>query len=103
MNQTVPDITPGYPSKGQRIGPAWVDMYAWLKAAGLGWTDGTTLAARIAANHEVSADTLKNILSSARNAGLLEATHKRVDIPGRGPRMRTHYRIKEEATNGDQG
>lgn len=90
-----PDITEGYPSRGEKIGPAWVDMWAWLTAQGLGWTDGTDLARRTAENHEVAESTLRNLLTSAARENMLETTYKKVDIPGRGPRLRTHYRIKE--------
>jgi hypothetical protein len=97
----VPDITEGYPSKGRFIGPAWVDAWEWLTGAGRGWTDGVELARRVAANHEYVAETtIRNLLTSASRAGLLEQDHRSVEGT-RGNRVRTVYRIAREVSNGE--
>lgn len=88
-----PDITPGYPSGGSRIGPAWVDVWVQLREAGAGWTDGTGLATRVAADHQLAPSTVRNLFTSAHRVGLLEARYAKVEVPGRGTRIRTHYRI----------
>lgn len=96
MTVRAPDITQGYPSGGSKIGPAWDSAWEWLRAQGRGWTDGTDLARRVSVNHELAESTVRNLLTSARRAGLLEQTYRAVDVPGRGPRTRTHYRIKHD-------
>jgi hypothetical protein len=89
-----PDISKNYPSKGRKIGPAWADVWDALTGAGRDWTDGVVLAETVAAKHPVSPDTLRNILHSAKRAGLLEIRHVAVTATaGRGSRLRTHYRI----------
>jgi hypothetical protein len=91
-----PDITPRYPSKGSRIGPAWADIWRELAAAGDAWTDGQAVSVRVAGNHDLAPATVRNLLTSAAKAGLLEHTYRNVDTESgtAGTRLRTFYRIK---------
>lgn len=87
--QTAPDITPGYPSKGEKVGPAWNEIYAALRSPD--YQDGRALADEIAPKHGLAPGTLVAILSRAAQKGLLDKEGRMV--PGRrGPRTRTHYR-----------
>jgi hypothetical protein len=96
MTMNAPDITEGYPSKGSRIGPAWADLWARLVSMGRGdWEDGQAASVAVAESHDLAVTTVRNLLTSAARAGLLEQTYRKVDVPGRGTRVRTHYRIKE--------
>lgn len=93
---TAPDITPGYPSKGTRVGPAWTEMWTRLKGAN-DWVDGTELAADVAEDPgngrgTMSPETLLHLLRRAATAGHLEKQTRTVD-GGRGPRRRSFYRI----------
>jgi hypothetical protein len=83
-----------YPAPGTTIHAAWADAWDRLASAGIEYLDGPALAADVAEAHGLHPDTIKNLLNSARNAGHLEHTYRKVDVPGRGPRTRTHYRIK---------
>ena len=89
--QTAPDITPGYPSKGEKVGPAWNEIYAALVAAN-DFQDGRTLANEIAPRHDLNPATLIAILSRAALAGLLDKQPRPV-ASKRGMRNRTHYRV----------
>lgn len=82
-----------YPAPGTSIATAWSAAWARLAAAGLEYLDGPALAAEVAEETGVHPDTIKNLLNSARNAGHLEHTYRKVEIPGRGTRTRTHYRV----------
>lgn len=99
MDTNAPDIGPGYPSKGRaRLSPAWNDAWTALAKATAEdrWTDGRTLAVTIGELHGLHADTVWGLFSRAVNAGLLE--RKPVTVAGqRGPRTRTHYKIKQGA------
>lgn len=66
-----PDFTPGYPSKGERIGPAWI--FAWNLLAPGEWQRGSDIAARVGGSTGLAASTVKNLLRSAAKAGHLEA------------------------------
>jgi hypothetical protein len=87
---TAPDLTPGYPSKGRKLGPAWVDIWRTLSASE-DHVDGRELAEAIAPAHELSPATLVALMSRAAKAGLL-TTQKRTVTGSRGDRVRTHYR-----------
>lgn len=90
-----PDITEGYPSKGAKIGPAWDAL--WERLASMpaeDYEDGTAMSEAVAAERELSVSTVRNLLTSAASVDLLEITYRKVDVPGRGPRLRTFYRIK---------
>jgi hypothetical protein len=65
-----PDFNPGYPSRGELIGPAWVQVWAML--ADHEWRKGMDLAATVAERCGVAAKTVQNLLSQATKVGLLE-------------------------------
>jgi hypothetical protein len=94
MTKTAPDLTPGYPSKGPQIGPAWIDIWRALGRAGDEYQDGTELAAKYAAKYDLAPATLVALISRAAKAGFLEKELRSVDS-GRGPRTRSFYRIKD--------
>ncbi len=89
--QTAPDITPGYPSKGAKVGPAWNEAYNALRTAN-DFQDGRALANEIAPRHDLDPATLIAILSRAALAGLLDKEPRPV-ASRRGNRNRTHYRV----------
>jgi Fe2+ or Zn2+ uptake regulation protein len=69
-----PDITPGFPSKGERIGPAWETMYGLLVRATKPM-DTQSLAQVASAIHpDVSVETARSLLHSAARAGLVTRT-----------------------------
>jgi hypothetical protein len=87
-----------YPAVGTRIAIAWETAWRILsKVPADEYLDGPVLAALVAERNDLHVDTIKNLLNSALKAGLLEREYRRVDVPGRGPRTRSHYRIKVDA------
>jgi hypothetical protein len=84
-----------YPAPGTRIFTAWGLAWGRLERSGAEYVDGPALAAAVSEATGVHRDTIRNLLHSARNAGLLERTYRKVDVPGRGVRNRTYYRIRE--------
>lgn len=91
-NETVPDISPGYPSKGARLGPAWEHIWRILETDG-GYLDGHELAETAAQATGLAPSTLVALISRAGRAGILERRPKPVQTQ-RGNRMRTFYKIK---------
>jgi hypothetical protein len=97
---TAPDIpnptwpNGGYPSKGVKLGPAWLAMWRKLGKAGDEFLDGRSLAESVAPGHELAPATLIALLSRAAKAGLLEKDSRMVKGT-RGMRPRTFYRIKD--------
>jgi hypothetical protein len=89
--KTVPDITPGYPSNGAKLGPAWSAIWRALARADDA-LDGRELAAKVAPKYELAPATLVALISRAAKAGLLDREPRPV-ITGRGTRTRTFYRI----------
>ena len=98
----VPDITPGYPSKGKKLGPAWRAMWECLAASGTDFTDGKALATEVAKKHKLVPATLQAVLARAAVAGLLESDRLFVSATVRHPvsrkqyeghRVRVHYRV----------
>ena len=81
-----------YPDKGTRLALAWDMAWDRIRRSGTEYVDGSALAVAVHEATGVHPDTTKNLLNSARNVGLLEHTYRKVEIPGRGPRTRTHYR-----------
>jgi hypothetical protein len=93
---TVPDITPGYPSKGKKLGPAWERVWAKLDATD--YRDGQEIARAVAAETDLSPATLVALISRAAKQGLLLTRPRRVKVPMEGRetpviRVRTFYRI----------
>lgn len=94
-NTTAPDLTPGYPSKGKKLGPAWRRLWAELDKASMGpdpFLDGRVLADEVAPDYGLSSNTLVALLSRAAKAGLLNKEARPVES-ARGNRNRTHYRV----------
>lgn len=91
--KTAPDITPGYPSNGAKLGPAWASMWRKLRMSDDA-LDGRELSERVAAQHDLAPATLVALISRAAKAGLLTREPRPV-VTGRGQRTRTFYRINE--------
>ena len=97
---TAPDLTPGYPSKGGKLGPAWNDLWKAIQEAE-GPVDGRTLADRIAPQHDLQPSTLNALLSRMKAGGHLQGEPKIVDVEVHmkdgttrsSKRVRTHYSI----------
>jgi hypothetical protein len=94
---TAPDLTPGYPSKGPRLGPAWADIWRALARVPDDFQDGYPIATRVAEKHGLSPSTLIGLIKRAATAGLLDREPKMVNTGKRGNRARTHYRIARGA------
>jgi DNA-binding MarR family transcriptional regulator len=90
--KSVPDISPGYPSNGAKLGPAWAAVWRALDRKGEDYTDGRELAAKVADRYDLKPSTLVAVLSRAALAGLLDKEGRPVTT-GRGQRIRTFYRI----------
>lgn len=91
-----PDLTPGYPSKGRKLGPAWSVIWTELQHAALQddpFQEGREMADRIAPDYGLAPATLVALLSRAARAGLLDVTSRPVHAT-RGYRMRTFYRAR---------
>jgi hypothetical protein len=65
-----PDITPGYPSAGTRVGPAWNDL--WQRLADGEWHGWLALTTDVAAAHDIQPKTAESLLYAARKSGLIE-------------------------------
>lgn len=88
---TAPDITPGYPSKGKKLGPAWDAMWQKLTESGE-FIEGRELAEEVAPGFGLEPATLVALISRAAQAGLLDKDLQ--DVEGaRGMRSRSFYRI----------
>ena len=99
----VPDISPGYPSKGKKLGPAWSTMWTVLAESGTEFQDGKELAIETAKRYKLVPATLQAVLARAAVAGLLDREIRPVGTSVRkagaravyaGYRSRVHYRIK---------
>ncbi len=94
-NTLAPDITPGYPSKGAKLGPAWSLIWSRLRDRPDEFLDGRVLAAEVAADQGLAESTLVALISRAAQAGLLDRDPRPVRSENRGMRTRTHYRISK--------
>jgi hypothetical protein len=88
---SAPDLTPGYPSNGEKVGPAWNEAYGRIAAAP-DWLDGVQLADDLAEKYDLNPKTLVALFTRMATAGHLQRTHRAVKT-GRGPRRRTHYKV----------
>ena len=70
MTSDAPDFSPGYPSLGERIGPAWQKFLGSLVPGR--WFFGTDLAHQMGPSLGIEPVTIKNLLRQAEKAGLLE-------------------------------
>lgn len=91
MDTPAPDISRGYPSAGERIGPAWREIWGLLNADN--WADGNGLARMIADRHGLSPSTVGHLLSAARRAGILEKRMQR-RRGWEGGQPTAHYRVR---------
>lgn len=89
--KTAPDLTPGYPSGGARIGPAWAAVWTELSRTPGEWRDGAELWEAIAADHGLSHLTLRGLMFRMAAKGHLESESRQVKT-ARGLRSRTHFR-----------
>lgn len=100
ITRTAPDITPGYPSKGAKLGPAWAEAWRLLRRSRGGFVDGWELATKVTEDMDLQPVTLVAVIRRAANAGLLEREERPVKVKilsGEGTRKRMFYRIKDEA------
>jgi hypothetical protein len=67
---TAPDIARNYPSRGERIGPAW--QIVWDSMAPGDWFKGADIAHTVAGATGLAVATIKNLLAQAATAGLLD-------------------------------
>lgn len=95
-----PDLTPGYPSKGSKIGPAWEETWAELSRYPEDWRDGTELWTTIAAKHDLHPDTLRGLMFRMATGGKLQRKTEQV-ITDKGKRTRTYFRIAPVAEGGN--
>lgn len=93
---TAPDLSPGYPSKGPRIGPAWTDAWNVMSADPSAWHDGQELWLAVAARHGLSKETVRALMfRMAGKDGPLERVTAKV-ATAKGIRSRTQFRIRSE-------
>jgi hypothetical protein len=91
-----PDLSPGYPSRGERLGPAWAEVFTILASNPGEWVDGTALWTEVAERHNLEAVTLRGLMFRMATAGHLEREARQVQTE-RGKRARTHFRyVKKE-------
>lgn len=89
---TAPDLTPGYPSKGPRVGPAWAAVWSELTKTPGEWRDGHALWMDTAPRYQLSTETLRALMFRMAAGGILES--KSVQVPtNRGKRNHTHFRV----------
>lgn len=94
MTQAAPDLTPGYPSNGAKLGPAWAELWRRLELAALTsepYLDGRVLAEAVAKDYGLADSTLIALLSRAAKAGILASKQRQVE-GARGMRKRAWYR-----------
>lgn len=86
-----PDYAPGWPSGGERIGPAWVDVWAYLQDSDPQWRTAAEVASMpTVARHDLAPRTITNMLTMARRAHLLDVRYAKCG----DPRVkRARYRI----------
>jgi hypothetical protein len=92
ISERAPDFGPGsgFPSGGERIGPAWRDMWIYLRRTGWRTAAEVTLTPTVA-RHDLDPKTITNLLQQARRYGLLDVRYARCGDP---VRRRALYRIK---------
>lgn len=95
-----PDLTPGYPSKGAKLGPAWAELWKALQDA-TEPLDGRALTEQVAPRHGLEPSTLNALLSRMKRANIIHGQPKSVDVEVRmkdgstrqSKRVRTHYAL----------
>jgi hypothetical protein len=91
--KTAPDLSPGYPSRGAKIGPAWTAVWAELSKSPGEWRDGRVLWMDIAPRYGLASETLRALMFRMASGGILESESRQVQT-ARGKRSHTHFRIK---------
>jgi hypothetical protein len=92
---TAPDLTPGYPSQGTKIGPAWTDIWTELAQAPGVWRDGQEVWTGISERYGLNPGTLRGLMFRMAAGGILESKSRLV-LTAKGHRSRTHFRIKAQ-------
>ena len=91
---TAPDLSPGYPSRGAKIGPAWRAVWTELSKTPGEWRDGRALWLDIAPRYNLAPETLRAVMFRMAAGGKLEREARFVPT-NRGKRAHTYFRIKE--------
>jgi len=94
-----PDITPGYPSKGAKLGPAWAEAWRLLRRSHGEFLDGWELATKVTKDVDLQPVTVVAVIRRAANAGLLEREQRPVTVKildREGTRKRMFYRISAD-------
>lgn len=86
MIEQAPDINPGYPSAGERLGPAWASLWRHL---GDGCWHRTKALTGLSADLGIAPSTVSNLVRQAAAKGLLEV--RKVTVEG-APRPVCEYR-----------
>jgi hypothetical protein len=89
---TAPDLSPGYPSKGTKIGPAWAEVWTRLAEEPGEWVDGAELWKEIAPRHGLSPLTLRALMFRMAAGQVVEKAARKVTTP-RGIRTRASFRM----------
>lgn len=95
---TAPDLTPNYPSRGAKLGPAWNEIWIRLQEAGKTdepWLSGRELAETVAPRHNLKPTTLLAFLSRAVWHEKLLRQLRPVQLEGKPTRNHSFYRIKD--------
>jgi hypothetical protein len=104
ITSEAPDLTPGYPSKGPRLGPVWKDVWTYLQASPEKWHDAWALADVLAPKYDLEPLSIVQLMSRMATGGILERekrpvtttitrTQKGAVTTREGLRLRSHYRI----------
>ena len=102
-----PDLTPGYPSKGPRLGPVWKDVWAELSASPEEWKDAWAVADRLAPKCDLQPLSIVQLMSRMATGRILLRERRPVtttitrtqngNVTTReGLRSRSHYRINPD-------
>ena len=87
-----PDINPGYPSGGEKIGPAW--EVCWEILGDGRWHKGTLLSNSVAERSDVIAKTVYGLLWQAAKKGIIDVEKRFAGRLGDGRAIRANwYRI----------
>jgi hypothetical protein len=102
ITESPPDLTPGYPSKGAKIGPAWAEAWKVLSESPDPWCDGHLLCRAVAEHRSLHKDTVRGLLYRMVSGGILEreARNIKVTVTLKGKehtqlRSRTYFRIAD--------
>lgn len=85
-----PNFGRGYPSRGERVGPAWAAGWRHLVGADNRWVSADDLAEVMTTAADITPVTARKLLYQARQAGHVEVRYRRRGTP---VRRRADYRI----------